>query len=86
MQLRYFLAASVASLTLATAIATPAFAQETTSAITGQVTDDSGAAVSGAKVTVVHVPSGTRSTATTDGTGNYSLRGLRVGGPYTVTV
>ncbi|MBU6268521.1 MAG: carboxypeptidase regulatory-like domain-containing protein [Sphingomonadales bacterium] len=86
MQLRYFLAASVASLTLATAIATPAFAQETTSAVTGQVTDESGAPVAGAKVVVTHQPSGTRNSVLTDGTGNYSLRGLRVGGPYTVTV
>ena len=30
--------------------------------------------------------SGTVSTATTDSGGNFSLRGLRVGGPYTVTV
>lgn len=86
MHLRYFLAASAASLTLATAIANPAFAQETTSAIAGQVTDESGGPVTGAKVTVVHTPSGTRNTVTTDSTGSYSLRGLRIGGPYTVSI
>ena len=38
MHLRYFLAASAASLTIACALATPALAQETTSTIRGTVT------------------------------------------------
>lgn len=87
MYFRTFLAASAASLSLACGLAAaPAAAQDTTAAIDGQVTADSGAPKAGAKVTVVHVPSGTVSTATTDAGGNYSLRGLRVGGPYSVTV
>lgn len=61
-------------------------AQDITAGINGQVTDDNGKALSNARITVVHTPSGTRSTATADRTGQYSLRGLRVGGPYTVTV
>jgi hypothetical protein len=86
MNFRVFLAASAASLSLATVLATPVMAQETTSAIEGQVTGESGAAFGGAKVTVLHVPTGTTSTVVTDPAGNFSLRGLRVGGPYTVTV
>ena len=86
MQLRYLLAASVASLTFAGLAAAPAVAQETTSAIDGQVTGENGAPFAGAKITVKHVPSGTVITATSDSGGNFSLRGLRVGGPYTVTV
>ncbi|MEO7383436.1 MAG: carboxypeptidase-like regulatory domain-containing protein, partial [Novosphingobium sp.] len=86
MQLKYFLAASAASLSLATAIATPVMAQETTSAIDGVITGQDGAPVAGAKVTVKHIPTGTVSTAVSDGGGHYSLRGLRVGGPYVVTV
>ncbi|WEK41313.1 MAG: TonB-dependent receptor [Candidatus Brevundimonas colombiensis] len=63
---------------------TGAFAQETTGAITGFVYDASGAPLAGATVTVTHTPSGTTSTTVTDQTGQFSARGLRVGGPYTV--
>ena len=45
-----------------------------------------GKPVGGAIVTVVHVESGSTSTATTDTDGRYALRGLRPGGPYRVTV
>ena len=86
MQFRYLLAASVATISLACAMSTPVMAQETTSAISGQVTGDGDAPVADAKVTVVHVPSGTTSSVTTDAGGNFSLRGLRVGGPYTISI
>jgi hypothetical protein len=85
MNLRYYLAASVAGLSLATAIATPAAAQETTATVRGTVEAD-GLPVAGAQVVVEHVPSGTTSTSTSDADGNFSANGLRVGGPYTVTV
>ena len=85
MNLRYYLAASVAGLSIATAIATPAAAQETTSSIRGTV-EAGGVPVAGAQVTVEHLPSGTTSTSTTDADGNFSANGLRVGGPFTVTV
>jgi hypothetical protein len=62
-----------------------ASAQETTSSIQGSVTEGD-AAVSGAEVVVIHVPSRTRSTAKTGADGNFSVSGLRVGGPYIVTV
>ena len=42
--------------------------------------------VAGAEVTITHVESGTVSRATTDANGRIPARGLRVGGPYTVTV
>lgn len=77
---------ATAASAIAIVAAAPAFGQETTSAIAGQVTGASGEALPGAKVTVLHVPSGTRATVTADRNGTYSLRGLRVGGPYTVTV
>ena len=85
MQLKYFLAASAASLSLACAIAAPASAQETSSAVRGTVMS-AGAPVGGASVTVVHVPSGTTLSTTTDSDGTFSASGLRVGGPFTVTV
>lgn len=85
MQLKYFLAASVAGLSLAGGLAAPAMAQETTSTIRGTVTAD-GAGVAGAKITIKHVPSGTVSTTTTTADGGFTASGLRSGGPYTVTV
>ena len=66
-------------------VATPAMAQETSSAIRGQVVAN-GAPVANAAVTVTHVPSGTSIRTTTDASGNFSAQGLRVGGPYTVAV
>jgi hypothetical protein len=81
---KYLLAALIAfSLSLASSV----FGQGvTTSAINGTVTDKNGAPVSGATVTVLHEPSGTVSSTVTHGNGQYSISGLRVGGPYTVTV
>lgn len=86
MKLKYFLAASIVSLAATTTIATPAFAQETTSSVRGSVTDENGNAIAGAMVTVTHVPSGTRSTQTTDASGGFNAAGLRLGGPFTVSV
>jgi hypothetical protein len=74
------------SLALAIALSPAAFAQDTSSAITGRVTDDTGAPVSGASVEILHTPSGSRKVVTTDAQGRYNSKGLRVGGPYVITV
>ncbi len=66
--------------------AAPAFAQSTSAGVGGLVTDAGGAPVAGAEVTITHVESGTVSRATTDASGRYNARGLRVGGPYTIVV
>jgi len=66
--------------------AAPAFAQSTSAGVGGQVTSASGAPVAGAEVTITHTESGTVSRATTDASGRYNARGLRVGGPYTITI
>ncbi|MFT4256373.1 MAG: TonB-dependent receptor [Pseudoxanthomonas sp.] len=66
--------------------AAPAFAQSTSAGVGGLVTDGSGTPVAGAEVTITHTESGTVSRATTDASGRYNARGLRVGGPYTITV
>lgn len=65
--------------------AAPALAQNTTSAVGGRIVDGSGKPVAGATVTVRHEESGSTNTTTSDADGRYALRGLRVGGPYTVT-
>lgn len=62
-----------------------AHAQETTSTIRGTVTAN-GAPVGDATIVTIHVPSGTRSQAKTDAQGNFTVAGLRTGGPYTVEV
>ena len=86
MKLKYLLAASIVSLAATTAVSTPAFAQETTSSVRGDVTDQNGNAVPGATVVVTHVPSGTSSTQTTDAAGGFNAAGLRLGGPFIVSV
>ena len=62
-----------------------AFAQVTTSSITGRVTDSEGA-VAGAPVIAVYQPTGASYYAVTDNNGAYRINGLTPGGPYTVTV
>lgn len=85
MQLRYLLAASVASISMAGALAIPAMAQETTSSISGTVTSQ-GAPVAGANVVVENASTGSRNTATTSASGGFVVSGLRPGGPYKVMV
>ena len=61
------------------------YAQETTSAVRGAVVTDAGP-VGNATVTIVHRPSNTRSVTQTNADGVFDARGLRVGGPYSITV
>ena len=65
--------------------AAPAFAQSTSAGVGGVVTSPAGQPAAGVEVTIVHVESGTVSRVTTDGSGRFNARGLRVGGPYTLT-
>ncbi len=65
---------------------TAVYAQETTGTIRGAVSDSAGNAVPNATVTVLHTPSGSRSTSTTNSEGAFNASGLRVGGPYEVSV
>lgn len=87
MKLKYLLAASVVSLAATTTfVATPAFAQETTSSVRGDVVDQDGNPIAGATVVITHTPSGTTSTQSTDSAGGFNASGLRLGGPFTVSV
>lgn len=81
--MRFLSSASI--LTIALICSTAVHAQETTSSIRGVVTA-AGAPVSNASVTVTHVPSGTSSTVTTNADGSFNAQGLRIGGPFSVSV
>ncbi|MES2257781.1 MAG: carboxypeptidase regulatory-like domain-containing protein [Pseudomonadota bacterium] len=73
------------SLSIALA-AVPSFAQNTTSAIGGRISVGDGKPAGGAVVTIIHTESGSVSNVVTDAEGRYVARGLRAGGPYTITI
>lgn len=58
----------------------------TTSSMYGTVTDDKGEALPGANIIALHVPSGTQYGTSTRADGKFNITGMRVGGPYKVTV
>lgn len=60
-------------------------AQVTTSALSGIVTDADGEVI-GATVQAVHTPSGTHYGTITNDKGAFDIRGMRVGGPYEITI
>jgi hypothetical protein len=68
---------------LATAI--PLFAQTDRGAITGTITDASGALIPGAKIALTNTATGFKSDTVSTGTGNYTFTGLPVG-TYTLVV
>lgn len=63
----------------------PAQAQNTTASVTGTVLDEEDQPLPGVNVVAVHEPSGTRYGVATRTNGRYTIQGLRVGGPYTIT-
>jgi len=62
------------------------YSQTTTASLNGTVVDQNGSALPGANVIALHQPTGTQFGTTTRMDGKYNLVGLRVGGPYKVTV
>lgn len=58
------------------------FAQVTTSNISGTIVDASKKAIEGATITVIHQPSGTKYTTTSNRVGAYDFLNIRIGGPY----
>lgn len=78
--------ATATAVALAIGLSAPAMANDTSSAIRGTITDPSGNAATGTVVTITHVPSGTKKTTTVNSSGVFSTKGLRVGGPYRITL
>lgn len=65
---------------------TLAYAQVTTSSMNGRVADEKGEPVVGAAVVATHEPSGTVYGAIVNQNGQYTINGMRSGGPYKVEV
>ena len=63
-----------------------AFASDTTSSVKGQIFGPNGNPAANTKLILVHEPTGTRRVVTTNDTGTYNATGLRVGGPYKITI
>ena len=62
------------------------FAQQTTSGIRGTITGPDASPATGATVTVTDTRTGGSRSSVTSATGQFSVQGLRVGGPYTVSI
>ncbi|HYC02367.1 MAG TPA: TonB-dependent receptor [Azospirillaceae bacterium] len=80
------LGTGAAVIAAAAAWSVPAVAQETTSSIRGIIVTPDGADPTGVDIQITHVPSGTTSSAAVNAEGRFSAAGLRVGGPYLMTV
>lgn len=87
MQLRFFLAASAASLSLACALAaTPAMAQQITTGIEGDVRDETGNPIGGAEIVITDLRTGASRTLAAGAGGSFNAVNLTTGGPYEISV
>ena len=78
---------ALAALALVLGSADPALAQGvTTGALNGIVTNEQKQPIQGANVIAIHLPSGTSYEAVSRADGRFTIPGMRVGGPYSVTV
>lgn len=68
------------------AIVAPAEAQVTTSGVRGSITTPDGSPVSGANIVLTDTRTGFTRQLVSSATGNFSARGMNVGGPYRVEV
>ena len=81
--MKFFLTSLVA---LQVAFGFAAHAQVATLSLMGNVQSEDQQALSGAAVTVIHVPSGVRHAAASDRAGRFMIPNLMVGGPYMIRV
>lgn len=88
MTLRSILAATAATFATATAcgaFTASAYAQNTTAGVRGTVTDEGGAPLAGAVITLRDTRTGGVRTFEADANGAFSARSVAIGGPYEVT-
>ena len=70
---------------LSVGVASAAVAAEgQSSAMRGVISGPQGNPAAGSVITILHQPSGTVKEVTVNADGQFSARGLRVGGPYTI--
>jgi len=62
------------------------FAQVTTSGLSGKVVGKDNLTLPGATVTAIHVPTGTKYVTVSNTNGQFSMQGMKSGGPYTVNI
>jgi hypothetical protein len=74
------------AITASIGVSGAAFANDTASAMKGQIVGPQGNPAAGTKVTIIHMPSGSVKTAVVNESGLFVAKGLRVGGPYQVIV
>lgn len=75
-----------AIIALSLVVTLQAYAQVTTSSMSGKVTEGNDVPAIGATVVAIHTPSGTKYYSVTDNNGNYRIQNMRVGGPYSIEV
>ncbi|WP_448555389.1 TonB-dependent receptor [Thalassotalea montiporae] len=71
---------------VALGMTTSAMAADTASSIRGTIYGPSGNVAPNTTIVVIHEPTGTRKTVTTNESGSFLAKGLRVGGPYKVII
>ena len=74
------------ALVLALGLSAPVIADDTSSAVRGEVVGPKGNPAAGTTVVFLHEPSGTAKTVKVNNSGFFSAKGLRVGGPYTIKI
>lgn len=85
MQIRYYFAASVAALAIASVMPAPLMAQQITTGIEGSVSDEQGTPLANAQVVITDTRTGASRTITTGPAGTFRAENLITGGPYTVS-
>lgn len=77
---------STLCLAIAAGISGYAHGQDISSALLGKITAPDGSPAADTRIIVLHEPSGTVSEVKTNSAGSYSMKGLRIGGPYKITI
>jgi hypothetical protein len=73
-------------LTACLTLSNSVIADSTSSSLRGKITGPQGNPAPNTKLTIIHNPSGTVRETQTNDVGTFSVKGLRVGGPYTVVI
>ena len=84
--LMHRLASAFIAVCLLVAVPVVSQAQDTTGSMRGTITDPGGSPVAGAGIVITDTRTGTSRTTSTSGGGTFSMTGLRIGGPYTVSI